>query len=193
MNKPLASGHENDQESPATAMPEDETLDLRDVPLLMEVEALIRAGKSWAADFSAKVDEVSIALFGITAAETEPAPPASDNFYNGSTFDQAAWSAAHDEREDLLADLWVPDADRASYDELIDWWAEEGVLICDENDVPLRCLSFFGRQLNAALYELVPGAKLTIDGTGKRSTQSADAWGASLAAEAAEFARRPRR
>lgn len=193
MNKGLASGHEMPQKTPATAMPDAEPIFLDQVPLIAAIEALIRAGKSWAPDFQKTVDEASVALFGLTDADTYPAPPHDKDFYKGRTVDTAAYNAAIDDFEELQADLWVPDADKASYDELIEWWLEQGVYVCGDDQVPLRCLSFIGRQMNAALFELLPNARLTLDGSGRAGSQSSEAWGAALAAQAEEFARRPKK
>lgn len=193
MNKPLAHGHETGQKTPATAMPEDDVILLSEIPLIAEIEALIRAGKSWSAEFQPRVDAASVALFGLTAADTWPVAPSQHEHYKGRSLDEASWQVAVDAYHELDADLVVPEADRTPYDQLIAWWWEAGVIVTDDAHVPLRCLSFFERQLNAALFGLLPNARLTLDGTGCAGPQPADAWGAALAAQAEEFTRRSKR
>lgn len=192
MNKLLASGHENAQKVPATAMREDDTIFLSEAPLIAEAEAMVRAGKGWSAAFEVRADEISVALFGITKADTFPPAVDRNAFYEGRTINAARHNAALYELESLNESLWTLESDNAPYDETIDWWLEAGIYVGGDDEKPLRCLSFFERQLNAAVDSLLPGAVLTLDGTGKRAAQSSEAWGASLAADAAQFASRRR-
>jgi hypothetical protein len=194
MNKPLATGHENAQKDPATAMPEDETIFLSEVPLIAEAEALVRAGHGWSAAFEKRADEISIALFGVTQADTFPPLPDQSAFYKGRSLDEAAYSAAMEKLDQLQSDLWTIESDKAAYDETITWWLEEAdIYVGGDDERPLRCLSFFERQLNAAAFELLPGCCLTLDGTGTRAAQSSEAWGAALAADAEKYLSRPKR
>ena len=157
---------------------EPELIVLYDIDSLMEIEAAVAAGAGWRPDFQAKVDRVSVALFGITAADTirpEPvrSPGNPDRGFQADWERWAAWDAA-------FAAL----SKDASWDARCDYFDEIGVERFDENDRELRCFDLFARQIIVAVNDMDPRAKLTLDGSGTRSGQSVDDWGAALEADA---------
>lgn len=152
---------------------------LRDNTLICEIEQMIAAGKGWSREFDSRVQEVSIALFGVTRSDTEKPCIVSE----GAEPDMAVF----EQWLQLQADLIVPTNADFCDDDIIEWWAEAGLDVADSNGVPLRCLVNFDRQLLAALHELLPSAALTWDASGTRGPIDAVEWGASLAAEAATF------
>lgn len=192
MKKSLAGGHENGQKAPATAMSEPPELILRGLPLVAELEAMIAAGKGWSREFEERVDQVSIALFGITRADTEPSWPALAAFYVGKHLDEKAINQAASKHYDLMQSLAVPNPKDHSEIDIIEWWEYDDIDVTDDNGRALRCLHYIDRQLWAAFNETIPGAKLTLDGKGTRAPLDAERWGNSLADEARKFAQRKR-
>ena len=172
------------------------TFVLRKVPAIAEVEAMLDTpGIGWSQAFEVKCDEVSLALFGITAADTQPAEPYPDSF---------------DQDTGLLSRLWFSDDALSTYNTALsawyDWqaviggfeaeveelgartyWARNGFDVTDGVYDSLRCLPYFSRQLYAASKSLLPGARLTLDGSGRRAPQAVEDWEASLKAEVARF------
>lgn len=165
---------------------------LRDLPLIAEIERLIVSGQSWAKNFETRTDEVSTALFGVTKADTVAATEAVAPSSRG--WDMAATRKDAEARGDLERLMTAPAEREVSVDEYYFWWEERGFDIEGEPGswIPLRCLYLFERQMLAAAGELMPGAKLTPDGSGNRAAQTAEAWGGSLAADAAKFIARKR-
>lgn len=165
---------------------------LRDLPLVAEMEAMLTTpGITWTPAFESKRDATSLALFGITDADTRPIEPHPDDY--------------HDARA-LAADLKA----RAKYDAALaawgDWQIKMGRLdagirqlgvatafarlgydVTDEDGAVLNCFQYFARQLYVAHMGLLPAAKVTLNGSGKRAAPTAEEWGAALAAEAARF------
>jgi len=70
---------------------------------------------------------------------------------------------------------------------VIDFWRDTGFDVQDAQGLILRCLHRFERQLLAVGDELIPSAKLTPDGSGKRGSADVDAWGSALQEAAAKF------
>lgn len=145
---------------------------------IMEIEASIAAGASWRADFQAQVDRVSVALFGITAADTVRQEPVRSSGHSDPAFvvawqSWAAWDAAF---YALASDV--------SWDERCEYFEEIGVDPFDENGHELRCFDLFARQIIVVVNALDERAILTLDGSGKSSGQTAEQWGAALEADA---------
>lgn len=168
---------------------------LRDIPLIAEIEGMLDIrGIEWRADFDAKCDEVSIALFGITKADTIRPEPHPDQFGGASRYffgdkelsqyDQAL-AAWYQWQEDFF--LPADDEDVWLEEEIIDFWRDTGFDVLDAKGAILRCLHRFERQLLAVGDGLIATARLTIDGSGSRAAADADAWGKSLEEAAARF------
>lgn len=184
---------------------------LRDLPGIAEVERIVsQPGAGWREDDPKRValiDRVSVSLFGITQGDTERVPPAYDDFlteddrlalkhlallgtgnrfrYAEAPYDQAV--AEHDEWEanfDVLYDDADPDDG--------EFWRILGVDVTDGSGEDLHCLHNFSRQLIVSAKGLLPGALFTPDGSGKRGSPDAHAWGAALERAAQEFKARKR-
>lgn len=172
------------------------TIVLRNVPAIAETEAMLSTrGAEWQPAFEAKCKDTSLALFGITKADTQPVEPHPDTFdlntgpasriwfsHEALTrYDAAlsAWSAWQKVMEKLDSGIAELGARR--------FWAKNGIDIMNNDYEPLRCLPYFSRQLYVAMKSLLPGARLSLDGSGKRAPQSTEDWGAALAADTARF------
>lgn len=167
-------------------MVESDTIILGAVDCIMDIEEKVAAGLGWRADFQAEVDRVSVGLFGITAADTvrqEPirSPGRPDPGYEAEWERWAAWDAA-----------FFPLSKDASWDDRCDYFDELGVDRFDEHGRELRCFDLFARQIIVTVNGLDPRATLTLDGSGKRSGQSAEDWGAALEADARRHRLSPR-
>lgn len=190
MHFSLANGHENGHSVPATAMSEPPKLDLIGIPLVAELERMIAEGKGWSREFEERADQVSIALFGVTKADTQLPAPSPDDFYpqGAKSIDAQAYDAAAAAWLQRELNLAVPAAPDFADDQLDDWWYwERDVDATDADGNLLRCLPYIDRQLNAAIGQLLPGAVFTPDGSGTRATASVEAWGSNLAADAVKF------
>ncbi len=173
------------------------TVLLRKVPAIAEIEAMLDVrGAAWALAFEAKCDEASLALFGITQVDTCPKEPHPDDIEDKSAISRfsmsdeafSTYSAAIDRWYDwqtVIAEFERDTSERG----LISYFASIGYDVTDGRGSELRCLPYFSRQLYVAHKGLLPGAKVTLDGSGKRAAQSVEEWGAALAAEAARFRR----
>jgi hypothetical protein len=177
-------------------MSEPELLRLAENPTIATIERMMDIrGIEWRADFEATCDAASIALFGITRADTIRPEPHPDQFggnrglarYHFGGKDLADYSAVMEAWFQWEADTAVPT--RAKDDELdvFEFWEVLGIDVMSDDSPVLRCLHCFERQMFIALKGLMPEAKLTWDGSGSRAAQDAESWGASLAAEAANF------
>ncbi len=151
-------------------------------------------GMSWRPEFEQRCDEVSIALFGITRADTIRPEPHPDHFGGGYRYtfpdkDFTAYGEALQAWYQWREDFFLPaDDDEVWLDvEIDEFWRETGFDVLDEHGGFLRCLQFFDRQLLAVGDGIIATAKLTIDGSGKRYAIDADTWGKSLEEAARVF------
>ncbi|MCP3732039.1 hypothetical protein M9978_16565 [Sphingomonas sp. MG17] len=154
----------------------------RDIPLLVKIEQWIaqERGVTWRPEFEAKVDEVSVALFGI---KRYPKPQQADFVSEGS------FRVAEHAYDEWQASLAIPAGAPEEWDD-VDWLEHLGIDIWDEHDNELNCAEWFEDQAIAAARGL-RGAKFTPDGSGSLAAQDAEAWGAAFARDAANF--RPKR
>lgn len=177
---------------------------LRDVPLIAEIERMMDIrGITWREDFIARCDEVSVALFGLTEAETREDEPTMHSVWlaarhHGSLTEREQYSLKHEGMYNEAYQDWAEiERTLAFFDGPLDQ-AEPlmatGSVVIDvrgEDGAPLRCLKMFGRQLAAAANECIEGARLTLDGSGKalavEDDGDLDQWAANLAADAAKF------
>ncbi len=171
------------------------TVILRKLPLVAEIEELLEdRSVEWQSSFDAKCDETSLALFGITKADTEPAEPHPDDVKDEGPmarfrFSEAAFATyneALDRYYDFQSVMGVYEAD-ANEIGRVSYWGKRGYDVSDGYMTELRCLSRFDRQLYVATMGILPGAKVTPYGGGRRAAQSVDEWAAALQAEAARF------
>ena len=164
---------------------------LREIPLIAEIEDLLADPSiEWRPDFDAKCDDVSVRLFGVTAADTKPAEPHLDQFSSTQQLDDrtlGGYSKALGEWHQTEIDLWVPTRKEMLESELLEFWDDAGFDVTDANGSILRCLPRFARQMLATESDACPQARLTMDGSGSRHVQSAEIWGASLAEQARHF------
>ena len=176
------------------AKPRNQTVVLARLPGISDVEELMgERGVLWSAAFEDKCDAVSLSLFGVKRSDTEPAEPHPDRIKdpNGSAFRFS--NQAFDAYNRALAAWYhwqeVMAGMEAEIDELgaVRFWARNAFDVTDGYGDELRCLPLFSRQMYAAVKELLPSAKLTLNGSGGRAAQSTDDWGAALAAEAARW------
>lgn len=168
---------------------------LRQLPLIAEIEAMLdRPGVTWTPAFEQRRDAISLALFGITEADTRPVEPHPDQIEDNGP--AARWRMSDDALAayNIALDRWhewqrkMTVFDRAIKDRgIVSCFARLGYDVTDDVGDPLRCMQYFARQLYVAHMGLLPGAKVTLSGSGKRVAQSAEDWGAALAAEAARF------
>lgn len=136
---------------------------------------------------------VSLSLFGITDADTRPAEPHPDQVESKGANRHRMGSEAF-ARYNVMLDAWhdwqtIMDAYEVDLEELgaIRLFGRLGYDVTADTGGELRCLEFIHRPLYIAIKELLPGARVSIDGTGKRAPQSVEEWGAALADEAARF------
>lgn len=148
------------------------------LPDIAMIEQVVTAGHGWDATFLKIVDNVSIALFGITAADTMRTEPMRSPGRPDPAF-KVEW-----ERWVEWDEALAPLAAGVSWTERCDYLESLGIDQFDENGNALRCFDLFARQMVVAVRGLDPRAKLTLDGSGKRSGQSVDDWGAALEADA---------
>lgn len=173
----------------------------RDIPVIAEIEAMMDIrGVEWRADFERKVDAASIALFGITRADTIPPEPHPDQYSDGTRLSQYMFKKEDASRYEQALEAWHQWQDRFKlHDQLVAASNEPGVSMTAIGNVdvtgadgrPLRCLKYFSRQLFVVAEGYMPKARFTPDGTSARATQTPEEWGAALAASAAKF--KPRR
>lgn len=168
---------------------------LRDVAAIREIEQLLdQPGGAWAASFAEQCNRLSLSLFGITEADTRPAEPHPDSFGNDDRASQYYFSDEAFASYDAALSAWYQWQEVMSGFEQEEqelgperYWKRHGIDVTGEDGRPIRCLPYIERQMFAAVKGLLPGAKLTLDGSGKRASQSVEEWGAALAAEAARF------
>jgi hypothetical protein len=183
---------------------------LIDLPGIAEVEGLAsQPGAGWREDDPervAQVDRVSVSLFGITEGDTErPEPRLEDGLdpqqradyerfgpqmvrgwqevdadYDRRMSEWHAWEANFD----VLYDEGLADEDRETF------WRVLGIDIHDHDGNELACLHSFSRQLIVVARGLLPGAKLSPDGSGTRASPDAETWGRALEAAAKAFKER---
>lgn len=179
-----------------------QTIVLRQVPAIAETEAMLGTrGAEWLPAFETKCRETSLALFGITEADTRPIEPHPDSYdKNTGPLSRIWFSAEASAKYEAALSAWydwqeIMGVFEAGITELgaRRFWFKNGIDVTDGEYDPLRCLPYFSRQLYVAVKSLLPGASLSLDGSGKRAAQSVEDWGAALAAEAAKFrpSRRP--
>ena len=168
---------------------------LRNRPPIAEIEAMIENRSiEWSPIFKEKCDAASLALFGVTEDQTRPPEPHPDDIKDEGPM---AWYRFGDDAFATYGaklNAWYQFMSCTSgFDQEVSergavaYWRRRGYDVTDGYGEELRCLPRFQRQLYIALHGLLPGARVTLDGTGKRPPQSAEEWGASLAAEAARF------
>lgn len=168
---------------------------LRDVPTIMDIERLLDApGGAWAATFEERSNEASLALFGVTDGDTRLPEPHPDSFGNDDRYSRYFFTAEAFASYNAALEAWYDwqqvmegfegEVREAGSDR---YWRRYGFDVTDENGEVLRCLPQFERQMYAAMKGILPGARITLDGSGRRRSQSAEEWGTALAAAAAQF------
>jgi hypothetical protein len=168
---------------------------LRDAPLITEIErSLDRRGFAWSARYDAMCATASLSLFGITEADVRPREPHPDDVDDPTRTAFMPMSdeafAAYDQR---LGAWFTWNQKVAEYETavvrvgIVRYWHDRGFDVSDGHGEPLRCLDRFSRQLYAATKGLLPGATLTLDGSGKRAAQTIEDWAAALEQEAKRF------
>lgn len=211
-NSAAAATAEASASGAVKAMPEIEGFLIRliDLPGIAEVERIAaQPGAGWREDDPervALVDRVSVSLFGITEGDTErPEPRIEDGLdarqladyerlgpqivRNWREVDAAyqrrveEWHAWESNFE-VLYDENLADEDRERF------WQVLGVDVDDAEGNELASLHSFSRQLIVVARGLLPGAKLTPDGTGQRASPDAETWGRALEAAAKAFKER---
>lgn len=152
------------------------------------------SGAAWSPQFEAKCDETSLALFGVTHSDVCPKEPHPDDVEDKGPASRYIMSDEAFSSYATLVDRWYDwQAVMAGYEEAVEnrgrisFFAGYGYDVTDGQGAELRCLPYFDRQLYVAHKGLLPGAKVTLDGTGRRAAQSVEEWGAVLAAEAARY------
>lgn len=158
-----------------------------ETPLLAEIEQWILRdrGVTWRPEFEKRVDEVSVALFGV---KRHPKPQ-QDKFSN-----RAEFFAAEQAWENWLRAVCPPDYsddDEENEAIYIAWLLRLGIHIWDSSGDELLCAEWFVEQAVAAVLG-IHGARLTLDGSGSAAGQDAEAWGAALERSAKEFRARKR-
>lgn len=157
------------------------TKDLRTVPAIAEIEALISGPSGlWAPGFEEKAKAASLLLFGITEADTDQPEPRPDDLppraYRDALEVWERWRYAVDRyHADVKAHGVVP------------YWARFGYDVSDGNGKALRCFRSFDYQMLAGRTRLLPEARITLDRVPTPAVQSEEEWGAALAAAAARF------
>lgn len=168
---------------------------LSENPLIAEIEAALSDPSiEWQVAFTQRCDEVSLALFGVDQSATRPREPMPDKFDRDPRsphlgFDDAAFNAygsalsAHHKWQATMEEFEreIAEVGRRSY------WRARGFDVTDESGAVLKCLRLFERQLFAAVYGLLPNARVTLNGSGKKAPASVADWAAALEAEAMKF------
>lgn len=168
---------------------------LRDLPVIADLEALLRKPSgSWSAEFEARLDNVSLALFGITPKDARPVEPHPDSFDDGRASPFLSFSGEAFDAYNTALDAWYDWQEvLAGYEREVRrfgptrFWGRHGIDVTDGYGLELDSVQFISLPMYVATKELLPGARLTLDGSGRRAAQSAEEWGAALAAEAARF------
>lgn len=159
----------------------------REIPLLMDIEQWIarERGIMWRPEFEQRVEQVSVALFGITRAAAKPPEPRPADFGTWEAFlgAQYAWEQA---RLPFLIPADAPE----EYDE-VDFLEDLGIDLWDGEGNLLRCAEWFVEQAIAAVKQ-IDGAQFTPDGSGSVAAPDAEKWGAALEQSAREFTARKR-
>ena len=161
----------------------DEWVFLGDVPLVAELEGMIARGLGWSKEYEARCDEVSIALFGITEADTRPPPPLAD--VSSEQAHRATLQAAQRWHDWQLNFAILAKENQPA--DLLRMWRDWHIDVSDDNGRPLRCLPQLERQLLVWAEELLPDIEFTEDGSGTRRQKSVDQVEQGLLAEAQAF------
>lgn len=155
---------------------------------------LDQPGGAWTAAFQERCNHLSLSMFGVTEADTKPAEPHPDSFGKDEQYSRYFFSKEAFASYNAALEAWydwqhVMGVFEGEIKELGSerYWRRYGLDVTTEDGSLLRCLPFIERQLFAAIKGVLPGAKVTWDGTGRRGSQSVEEWGAALAAEAARF------
>ena len=161
---------------------------LRDLPAIAQVESMCRARKPFDPPFAdatfARLDEVSVSLFGITRFDTLCEEGDGWEWEGDDALTQEEYLARFKATE-------VPWSEAASYWELLGWD------LTDKFGNPLQCAWCFERQIISAKFGLNEGAKFTSDGSGTWGVGSSDdhesrleAWREQLERDAIAFIQR---
>ena len=141
-------------------------------------------GAAWSPAYDKAVAVASLAYFGISEADARPSEPHPDEIKddNGTPWrfsDSAfvAYDTVLTAWHDWQTTMRGMEEDIAAVGEIA-FWSKLGVDVTDGHGAPLQCLPRFERQLYAALKGLLPGARFTPEGTGRRASQSVDDWAA---------------
>lgn len=152
---------------------------------------LDQPGGAWTAAFQERCNQLSLSMFGVIEADTKPAEPHPDDFGENSrhSFSDTSFASYNTALQAWYDWQQVIGAFQRDIEELGSerYWRRYGLDVTTEDGSLLRCLPLIERQLFAAIKGVLPGAKVTWDGTGRRGSQSVEEWGAALAAEAARF------
>lgn len=167
---------------------------LRALRQIAEVEAMLDIrGAAWTPAFEQACDRASLALFGITEKDTRPPEPHPDQTPDPSGSFVRMSDDAYDAYGAAL-DKWHEwDAVMRRFEQLRDqhgqtrFWTQYQYDVTNGEGEVLRCLPHFERQLYVAHKGLLPGARFTPDGGGRRAAPTAEEWGEALARDAARF------
>jgi hypothetical protein len=185
---------------------------LIELPGIIDVERLASArGGLWREDDPERIaltDHVSISLFGITEGDTErPEPsfadflePADRILWERSTYlpvaafpiARTAYEKACDECRSWEDQFSVLYDDQIADEDIDSFWRVLGIDVTDSHGNHLHCLHAFSCQIIVVARNLLPGASLTPDGSGRRASPDAETWGRAMAAAAKAFQERRR-
>lgn len=168
-----------------TVSPSKPQIVFREIPMLVEIEQWIESvrGIMWRPEFEARVDEVSVALFGINRAATQPNEPRREDFSETSAFFDA-----HDKWASFRAEFQIPGNSARWYDDVA-FLEDLGIDIWHEDERELRCAEWFTDQAIAASKQ-IGGAAFTPDGSGNVASADAESWGAAMQRAARDFTRK---
>lgn len=162
---------------------------LRDLPGVAEIERDLCNTNAWAKekdDLPARIDAVSLRLFGITESDTD-----FDGFPDDECTDEE-WEEAERREAEWNLHFAFTDWDYASVEPL---WLAAGWDVTDGNGNELKSVDKFNCQIMAVLKNLIPHAKFYPAGNGpaRRHLSDTDAaaqaedWGEAMALAAKNF------
>ena len=129
---------------------------LRDLPGIMEIEALCHVPKHFdyynIGDTMERIDVVSVSLFSVS--------------YDATDYDGFEWSDVEDAPSEAQWDGWLSNAMKP-YSVTRPFWEALGWDITDGKGRELNCAHYFTKQIIIAESGWVEGVQLTPDGSGK--------------------------
>jgi hypothetical protein len=162
---------------------------LRDLPGVAAIERDLNNTNAWAKekdDLPARINAVSLSLFGITEADTD-----FDGFPENEFTDEE-WEEAEKRAAEWNLNFDFMDFDYADVEPV---WLAAGWDVTDGNGNELISVGKFGCQIIAVLKNLIPHAKLYPGGNGPThrhlsdtdAATEAEDWGEALARDAQKF------